>query len=147
MALKVVEYTVQEEGRDQGKTFVITEMPARKAARWATKVLTALINSGMSISPEMASTGVAGLAALGLGFSTISRLRYEDAQALQDELLACVMWRSDPTHPNVLRPLGDDALEEMTTVFLLVKEAFNLHTSFLRAAAPSTSTQGSEAAA
>ena len=45
MARKVEYITIDQEGRDQGKTFKITEMPALKAEKWATRAFLALAAS------------------------------------------------------------------------------------------------------
>ena len=49
MARKVSNYTVTKEGRDLGKTFVITEMPASRAEAWATRALLALMAGGVEL--------------------------------------------------------------------------------------------------
>lgn len=47
--LKSVEITV-EEGRDKGKKFKITEMPAVKMDKWATKALLILASQAMPLT-------------------------------------------------------------------------------------------------
>lgn len=37
MARKVEQVVIEAEGREQGKTFILTEMPAIVAERWATQ--------------------------------------------------------------------------------------------------------------
>ena len=51
MARTTANYTVTEEGRDQGKVFVRTEMPASRAESWAMRALLALMAGGVEV-PE-----------------------------------------------------------------------------------------------
>lgn len=137
MARKVIEYTVKDEGRDQNKVFVITEMPARQAMKWATRALVALVHAGVSVPDEIVGSGLAGIAAA--GFGQLSNLKFADIDPLMDELLSCVQYRSDPVkNPTFTRPLFEDAVEEVSTYFQLQKAAFDLHTGFLQAVAQST---------
>ena len=52
MARKTKRVTITAEGRDKGKTFLITELPADQAERWAIRALLALIQSGAVISED-----------------------------------------------------------------------------------------------
>ena len=60
MGRKTIEYAVRDEGRDHNKIFVITEMPARQAMKWATRALVALVHAGVSLPDEIVGTGLAG---------------------------------------------------------------------------------------
>ena len=51
MARSTVNYSVKDEGRDFGKVFVLTEMPASRAESWAMRSLLALMASGVEV-PE-----------------------------------------------------------------------------------------------
>ena len=46
---KQIELTIVDEGRDKGKTFQITEMPATAAQEIATQLLVAAMNCGMEL--------------------------------------------------------------------------------------------------
>lgn len=121
--------------RDEGKVFFIEEMPALQAFHWSMRVLLTLQNAGIVIPDQIAAGGLAGVAQLGYR-GTIGALRFEDAKPIADELLACVQWKSDPiNHPEVKRPLLNDAIDEPTTYFALLREAFKLHVDFSKAAA------------
>ncbi len=117
-------------GRDEGKTFFITEMPARQAHKWATRALFAAINGGATIPDDVAEMGMAGLAALGI--KALSGMKPEQAEPLLDELLTCVQIIPDPTKPNVKRKLMEEAgdVEEPITYFKLQKEVLALHLDF-----------------
>lgn len=133
MARKILNVTISDEGRDKDKVFVLTEMPASQAERWAARALFALMNSGVTIPDNIASTGLAGIAALGI--KALGRLPFELAEPLLDEMFECVKIMPNP---EVTRALIEDDIEEMKTRIQLRKEIFNLHTSFFITAAPLT---------
>jgi hypothetical protein len=136
MARKVLKYKVTDIGRDAGKVFVITEMPARKGHQWATRALFAVMNAGVEIPDNIASAGFAGIAAIGL--KALGKVPAYAAEPLLDELLACVEIMPDPGRPEVTRGLIDDDMEEVKTIFMLQKEVLNLHVTFFMDAAQST---------
>lgn len=123
------------ENRDADKVFVITEMPARDAARWSVKLLTALINAGVQLPDAIAKAGLGGVALI--GFSSISRLDADVANGLMDELMKCVRIRPDSRNRDTIRDLIGDDIEELGTYFTLAREVFALHTGFLQGAASS----------
>jgi hypothetical protein len=115
-------------GRDKGKVFVLTEMPALKAEKWALRGVMALAKAGVEIDPDgggMAAIAVAGLKAL-------QKLDYPEVEPLLDEMLDCVEIQPSP---NVVRPLmrngaeGDD-IEEIRTIWDIRERVFSMHTSF-----------------
>lgn len=134
MARKVETYTVQTAGRDQGKVFVLTEMPARQAERWATRAFLALANSGVDIPEAALSMGAAGLVVI--GYNALAGASYDDLEPLMDEMWACVQVMPDPARPAVLRPMnGDGDVEEIQTLIELRREVFRLHVDFSAVAA------------
>lgn len=126
--------TITEENRDKGKTFHLTEMAAIPATKWATKVLFAIAQSGVDLSPEILSGGMASMAFLGI--QALLRVHYEVAEPLLDELMTCVQVKE----PAVTRPLTSNDIEEVSTVFKLYGEVLQLHTGFSLAGALSKST-------
>lgn len=124
---KTKEVVIFEEGRDKGKVFVVTEMPAQKAEKWATKALLALGRSGVDVPEDIFQAGMAGLVIVGI--SKLLHLRFEDAEPLLDEMMTCVERRPDPSHPELLMPLGNE-VEEVRTLVHLKAEVFALHTNF-----------------
>jgi len=120
-------------GRDKGKRFLITEMPALKAERWAYRALLALAHSGIDLGPEALAAGMQGLALAGI--KALNNINFEEARPLLDEMWDCVQVMPDPKNPEIVRPLvmneedGDD-LEEITTIFQLRERIFRLHTDF-----------------
>ena len=87
MARKVEYVTIDQEGRDKGKTFKITEMPALKAEKWATRAFLALAASGLDL-PTDVNAGMAGIAALGL--DVFRNLDFEKAEPLRQPPRAAV---------------------------------------------------------
>lgn len=124
---------VGTDGRDKSKRFIITEMPALKAERWALRALMALANSGVELSTDLRESGFAGLAYLGL--DALQKLKYDDVGPLLDEMLDCVRIAPDPKNPDSTRELvrnereGDD-IEEVSTLLKLRHAIFELHASF-----------------
>lgn len=137
---KIVE--IKAEGRDKGKFFKLTEMPAFQAERWAMRAFLALAKSGVEVPDNLSEMGMAGLATLGL--QALSGVSFEDAQPLLDEMMNCVSVVPNPQNPDFVRPLlinrpeGED-IEELTTLFELRKEVAQLHMGFLQSAVASTS--------
>ena len=137
MARKTLKLKIMDEGRDLGKTFVITEMAARQGHQWATRALFAVMNGGVEIPDNILSAGFAGIAAIGV--KALGRVSIDVAEPLLNELLACVVIMPDPAKPEVTRTLIDDDLEEVATIFKLQKEVLTLHVNFFTGAKPTTS--------
>lgn len=132
MARKILKLNITDEGRDKGKTFVITEMAARRGHQWATRALFGIMNAGVEIPDNIMSAGFAGVAAIGI--KALGKLSIEVAEPLLDELLDCVVIMPDAKKPEVTRALIDDDLEEIVTIFKLQKEVLALHINFSMAA-------------
>jgi hypothetical protein len=145
MARKIAQWTVEDEGRDKGKVFLLTEMPASRAESWATRVLLALMGSNTNLPENFADMGMAGLAELGL--KAIAGLKWEVAEPLLEEMLQCVQIIPSPGKPQVVRALVESDIEEILTRFKLRVEVWKLHMDFLQAVAPSFSTGIKSAAA
>lgn len=127
---KVVPIT--EEGRDKGKVFVITEMPAWIAEKWSYRLLLALARAGVDVN-QIEGAGVAGLAAAGI--MAMPMLDFRDAEPLLDEMMDYIKIKPDPRTDH-LRELvrnedgeGDD-VEEVPTFIKLRGEFLELHTRF-----------------
>jgi hypothetical protein len=124
---------VATEGRDKGKRFLITEMPALKAERWAIRALMALARSGVEIPDDAKGAGMAALAHAGL--KALHSMTFDEVQPLLDEMWSCVQAIPNPQLPEFVRPLvmheaeGDD-LEEISTIWTLRERIFRLHTDF-----------------
>ena len=134
MARKTLTYAVATPGRDQNKTFLLTEMSAFAAERWAMRAFLALARSGVDIPEEIETAGMAGLALVGV--RAFAGVAYDDLAPLLDEMMTCVQMVPDPARPQVVRPLfGEDDVEEVATLLELRREVFGLHVDFSAVAA------------
>jgi hypothetical protein len=121
--------TIDSPGRDFGKVFELTEMSATKAEKWATRALLALLRSGVEVPEDIASAGLAGVAAMGI--KAFGGINYADAEPLLAEMMSCVVVIPDPSRPQVKRPIRtDDDIEEVATLLRLREEVITLHTGF-----------------
>lgn len=139
MARNITNFTVVDEGRDKGKTFVLTEMAASRAESWAMRVLMALAAGNVDLPPGFERSGMAGIAQLGI--KAISGLKWEVAEPLLAEMWECVQIVPDPTKPHIVRGLIEEDIEEIMTRVKLRAAIWSLHTGFLTAVAPSISGQ------
>ena len=128
MARKTLTITIDASGRDKGKIFVLTEMPASQAERWALRALSALAGSGVEVPDDLKDAGFAGLARLGI--QAFGNLPWEKAEPLLDEMFRCVQCQPSP---KVVRDLVEDDIEEIATRLKLRMELFKLHADFLQA--------------
>jgi len=128
---------IETDGRDQGKMFLITEMDADKAERWAIRLGFALMNAGVDI-PDMDNIeSMSDVARIGLG--ALARVPYEAAEPLIAEMMDCVKIIPDPNQPKVVRDLIAEDIEEVATRLFLKREVFKLHVNFSTPAAASIS--------
>jgi hypothetical protein len=128
MARREARVVVDAKGRDKGKIFVLTEMSADKAERWATRLLFALINNGAEFPENIISMGMAGIAAIGI--KSLGKLPFEQAEPLLEEMFECVRIQPNVKDPNLTRILIEDDIEEVATRIYLRKELFKLHIDF-----------------
>src|ERR1039458_767382 len=138
MARKTAEVLITDEGRDKGKVFVLTEMPAAQTEKWAMRALLALTKAGVEIPENIQGAGIAGIAVLGL--KALGGMDFYDAEPLLDEMLQCVTIRPDPKNIAFTRALLDDDIEEIKTRLQLRAEVCTLHVGFSLTGSQSTST-------
>jgi len=142
MARTVKNIRIEDEGRDLGKTFVLTELPASRAEAWAIRALMALVAGNVDIPAGVERMGMAGMAEVGI--KAIGGLKWEIAEPLLDEMWACVQILTDS---GVVRPLIETDVEEILTRVKLRAEVWKLHAGFFPAAAPLPSGSGPAAGA
>jgi hypothetical protein len=143
MGRKVAEVIIpaDDPGRDKGKKFRITEMPALQAERWAIRAITAIGKRGIEVPDEALQLGMGGIAAVGL--RAIVQIEFADAEPLLNEMMACV--QIDMGN-GVVRPLTDSDIEEVATIIRLRGETIGLHVGFSLADALSRLRSGSASA-
>lgn len=130
MARKNINITL-DKGRDKGKRFLITEMPAMKAERWATQVILGAMGSdGFDMSKFGSMQNIAQI-----GVSVLAKLPFEVAEPLMAEMLTCIEIMPNPANPTVTRPLESDDVEEVSSLLKLRLEVLKLHIDFFTDAA------------
>lgn len=130
MGRKNVDVHIQDEGRDKGKVFVITEMSSAQAESWAMRVLLALVGSNVNIPESVAELGMAGLAEYGI--RALASLKWETCEPLLAEMFTCIQIRPDRSKPHIIRDMWDADLEEVATRLKLRAEWWALHMDFLQ---------------
>ncbi|WP_457152657.1 hypothetical protein [Mesorhizobium sp. P5_C1] len=135
---KEIDITITDPGRDEGKTFHICEMPAARAEKWAMRALLAVARSGVDLPDDFTGMGMQGIAIIGI--RAITKIAFEDAEPLLDEMMECVMVKPDPRNPAIKRVLFESDIEEITTLVTLRQEVINLHIGFFTRGGPSKST-------
>lgn len=122
---KTKDITISDEGRDQGRTYHITEMAAEQAEAWAFRAILAIGRArGSNVPSDLAGAGWAGLMVMGI--TSLLSMDYEDAAPLLEEMFGCVK----RVMPAATRTLVPDDIEEPQTRFKLRAEVFALHTDF-----------------
>jgi hypothetical protein len=137
MARATANFTVTDDGRDKGKVFVITEMPASRAESWAMRAILALMAGGVEVPEGFDRMGMAAMAEIGI--KAIAGLKWEVAEPLLAEMWSCVQFIPDPSKPHIVRNLFEEDIEEIATRIKIRAEVWKLHTGFLKAVAPSIS--------
>lgn len=125
--------TIEDEGRDKGKVFVITEMSAMAGERWAGRITELVLASGVEvpedISKESITEDAAGLAQLvAIGVPLLKAMHDPEIDKATWE---CVKYQHNPQHPPQAL-MQDDAcqIEEISTVTHLRMAVFSMHTGF-----------------
>lgn len=139
MARRKIDFRIEAEGRDHGKVFVIEEFSARRTEWLALQIFQALVRSGaLKPDDEVQQMGMQGVAAL--GFEALGKIDPIHVKPLLDEMMQAVVGiRPDPlNNPSFTRPLIEDDIEEVSTLFTLRMEIYYLHTGFTRPVGNST---------
>lgn len=143
MARKVLQVQI-DAGRDAGKSFVITEMSALAAEKWAFRAFLAVARSGKNaikdaLSFDFGAADWQSMATISevaaIGMNIFGAMEYAEAEPLLADMFSCIKIMPDPTKPMVTRPLIDDDIEDVSTRVYLRKEVFKLHVDFFTAAA------------
>ncbi len=137
MARRTAMVTIDAEGRDRGKVFKLTEMPASRVEDWAARAFLAMARSGVDVPINVTASGLQGLAAMGP--SAFQGMTYADLKPLLEEMFECVQIQPDARNPQVIRGLVDDDIEEIATRLHLRMEVWKLHTGFSQPAGQSIS--------
>jgi hypothetical protein len=119
--------------RDNGKTFVLTEMDAYTGQDWALRALLALAASGVTLPDGALAGGWAGLASFGL--TALLQAPYAALRPLLDEMLAQAKYehvdtKGKATAPQTIKPGPNCCVEEIKTFLTLHSALFKLHMGF-----------------
>jgi hypothetical protein len=126
---------VADIGRDAGKHYLLTEMPAEVAEMWAFDALGLLARSGQNVESIDPASGMAGIAVAGL--NALLKVDTEGFKPLLRQMFDCVQMIPDPRNPHFYRPLVEDDIEEVATRIWLRSKIYELHVSFSEAGASS----------
>jgi len=119
-----------QDSRDAGKSFLITEMDAEGAEWWAFRVLQALLGSEAEID---FTAPLSQMARQGLG--ALAKLPPDQARPLLDEMMKCV--RVQLPNGKDSRDLLPSDIEEIGTRVKLRGAMLELHTGFFALGAAS----------
>jgi len=129
--------TIEAEGRDKGKVFILREMASEPATDWFCRALQLLARSGVEVPPDILSRGPLGFAAMGMGavLTGLGKAPFPELKGLMDELMRCVSHRSPNgqvvhTDPYIV----SEQIEDVETRFRLMEEVLSLHLGFSMAA-------------
>lgn len=124
--LKTSEVEITAENRDKGRKYLLTEMPALKAERWARHAIAAMSRHDLDAREEIARLGMMGFVLVGM--QALAGGDIEDVDALMDQMLPQIQI----IEPAVTRPLTPDGgdIWEVSTLFRLRKELIELHVGF-----------------
>ncbi|NML93806.1 hypothetical protein [Novosphingobium olei] len=132
--------TIDAEGRDKGKSFLIVEKSAWETEKWALQALSVLAKSGMEIPDDVASAGAIGLLAVGL--EAFKRAPYQDVEPLMAAMVDCISFVPDVSAKDPMTGLpitralmvpdkfNDGDISEIATLLKLRAEVLELHLGF-----------------
>lgn len=131
MARKEIPFIVEEEGRDKGKEFIITEMSAWDADTLSQDLFRAMGDSNYTgIPADVIAMGCAGLATIGL--SVLSASSPAIATMLRDKLMATVeIVITAEGQRNQRKVNGTIDFEEVSTIRAVMDKVFQTNFDFL----------------
>ncbi|WP_413534374.1 hypothetical protein [Rahnella inusitata] len=134
MSRKQVTFIVEDEGRDKGKEFLITEMSAWDAEELAEEIYRAMGQGEFNSLPaDVVAMGVAGLATVGM--SVLSAAPAHVSRPISDKLLSTVdiiISHDGKENQRKVKPID---FEEVATIRALKDKVFELNFGFLALAA------------
>ena len=125
-----------EKGRDKGKTFLITEMPAIQADEWAHRLVEQAAKSGIDLKNtdvlNLDTGSMAGMIEIGSAvFVTLGRIDYQTSRELKFDILnRCV--QIVPTGGEPRMCMWDQEIKDMQNFTILAAHAIGIHVDFLK---------------
>ncbi|MGK0705125.1 hypothetical protein ACSFCW_16835 [Yokenella regensburgei] len=134
MARKEIPFVVEDDNRDKGKEFIITEMSAWDADELAQDIFRAMGDSNFTgIPADVIQMGCAGLATVGL--SVMSAAKPEVSIMMRDKLMTTVsiaITHEGKRNVRLVKPID---FEEVSTIREVMGKVFELNFGFLSIAA------------
>lgn len=131
---KEITYIVEDDNRDKGKEFRITEMSAWDAEELSEELYRAMSqNEFHSLPADVVAMGCAGLATVGM--SVLSASPLDVSRAISDRLLATVDIVIKHDGKENIRKVRSIDFDEVSTIRTLKDKVFTLNFSFLSIAA------------
>ncbi|QEA11038.1 hypothetical protein ABSZL4_74 [Acinetobacter phage AB_SZL4] len=124
-----------EDGRDKGKVFKITEMPAIQADEWAHRLLEQAANSGVNLKDvdvlNLDTKSMAGMIEIGAAvFTVLGRIPHEISRELKFDLLdRCVQIVPKSGEPRMC--MWDQEIKDFKNFTILAAHAIGIHIDFL----------------
>ena len=132
--LKTTVFTI-EKGRDKGKAFKITEMPAMQADEWAHKLLEQAATSGVNLKDvdvlKLDTKSMTGMIEIGAAiFTVLGRIPFEISRELKFDLLnRCVQIVPSSGEPRMC--IWDQEIKDFANFTILAMQVLKIHTGFL----------------
>lgn len=132
--LKTKTFTI-EKGRDKGKKFLITEMPAIQADEWAHRLLEQASLSGVDLKNvdvlNLDTKSMAGMIEIGAAiFTVLGRIPYEISRELKFDILdRCV--QIVPTGGEARACDWSQEIKDFENFTILAAQAIGIHINFL----------------
>ncbi|HEC1649040.1 TPA: hypothetical protein R1156_000948 [Yersinia enterocolitica] len=134
MSRKQITYIVEDEGRDKGKEFIITEMSAWDAEELSEEIYRAMGHGEFNSLPsDVVSMGVAGLATVGI--SVLAAAPASVSRPISDRILSTVEIVITNEGKDITRSIKPIDFEEISTIRTLKDKVFELNFGFLSLAA------------
>ncbi|MFP1862253.1 hypothetical protein [Lonsdalea quercina] len=134
MSRKQITYIVEDEGRDKGKEFLITEMSAWDAEELAEEIYRAMGQGEFNSLPaDVVAMGSAGLATVGM--SVLSAAPARTSRPIADKLLSTAEIVITHEGKETRRKVKPIDFEEVATIRALKDKVFELNFGFLALAA------------
>ncbi|BEH73310.1 MULTISPECIES: hypothetical protein [Edwardsiella] len=131
---KQITYIVEDNNRDHGKEFIITEMSAWDADEMAQDLFRSMGESNFTgVPPDVIAMGCAGLATLGM--NVLSVAPPDVSRNLRDRLISTVEVVIRHDGGQQTRKVIPEDFEEVETIRKLLDRVFEVNFSFLSIAA------------
>jgi len=127
--------TIEDEGRDKGKSYLITEMPLFQGEEWALRVIMEVARAMQTLPAGFDGTrewfqlyGMEWLASSGI--KVFGNLEWITTRQLMQELIDCIEYLPNKNDMRVKHKEIYSVTEEIPTMLRLKWEVINLHFDF-----------------